>query len=63
MSNERQTHPHEVEDFTNAFLASFGVIVFMVLFSIWAVAGILFVALFSWIADRLITVDFRRTER
>ena len=63
MNHERQTHPREVEDFTNAFLASFGVIVFMVLFAIWAVAGLIFAALVSWIADRLMTVDFRRTQR
>ncbi len=63
MNQERPHHPQEVEDFTNAFLASFGVIVFMVLFAIWAVAGLVFAALFSWIADRLMTVDFRRPER
>ena len=60
MSNERQTYPDAVQNYTNAFLASFGVIVFMILFAIWAVWGLLVAGLLSALADRLMTVDFRR---
>lgn len=49
-----------VEDYTNAFLWSFSVLVFIFLFAIWTVWGLLIVGLVSWIADRLITVDWRR---
>mgnify|MGYP001827544282 FL=1 len=60
MSDERQTYPDAVQNYTNAFLASFGVIVFMILFAIWAVWGLLIAGLLSALADRLMTVDFRR---
>ena len=60
MSDERQTYPDAVQNYTNAFLASFGVIVFMVLFAIWAIWGLLIAGLISALADRLMTVDFRR---
>ncbi|MEM9971695.1 MAG: hypothetical protein AAF762_11450 [Pseudomonadota bacterium] len=63
MSEERKTHPTEVADYTNAFLASFGVLVFIALFAIWAIWGLLIAGLLSWIADRLMTVDFRRSTR
>jgi len=49
-----------VEDYTNAFLVSFGVLTFLALFTIWAIWGLLIAGLVSWVADRLITVDFRR---
>lgn len=49
----------EADDYTNAFLVSFGVIVFMALFAIWAFWGLIVAALVSWGADRLMTVDFR----
>lgn len=49
-----------VEDYTNAFLWSFSVLVFMALFAIWAVWGLIMVGIVSWIADRLMTVDLRR---
>ena len=60
MSDERQTYPDAFQNYTNAFLASFGVIVFMILFAIWAVWGLLIAGLLSALADRLMTVDFRR---
>lgn len=60
MSDHRRTHPQEVENYTNAFLASFGVLVFMFLFAIWAIWGLIVAGIVSWIADRLMTVDFRR---
>ena len=60
MSDERQTYPDAVQNYTNAFLASFGVIVFMILFAIWAVWGLLVAGLLSALADRLMMVDFRR---
>ena len=54
-------HPKEVEDYTTAFLASFGVLVFMALFAIWAIWGLIMAAIVSWIADRLMTIDFRKS--
>ena len=49
----------EVDDYTNAFLVSAGVVVFMVLFAIWAIWGLIIAALVSWGADRLMTVDLK----
>lgn len=48
-----------VEDYTNAFLVSAFVLVFMVLVTIWVIWGLIIAALVSWIADRLMTVDFK----
>ncbi len=48
-----------VPDYTNAFLVSAFVLVFMALVSVWALWGLLIAGLVSWIADRLMTVDFR----
>ncbi len=50
----------EVEDYTNAFLVSAFVIVFMALTAIWAIWGLFMAGLVSLTADRLITVDFRQ---
>jgi hypothetical protein len=50
----------EVDDYTDAFLVSAGVLVFMALFAIWAFWGLIVAGLVSWGADRLITVDLRR---
>ncbi|MEK6216089.1 MAG: hypothetical protein N2B03_02595 [Boseongicola sp.] len=60
MRSERPTHPAPAENYTSAFLASFGVIVFMVLFAIWAIWGLIVAALVSWIADRLMTSNLLR---
>ncbi len=60
MRSERPTHPAPVENYTSAFLASIGVIVFMVLFAIWAVWGLIVAGLVSWIADRLMTSNILR---
>ena len=49
-----------VENYTNAFLVSAFVLVFMVLLTIWAIWGLMVAGLVSWVADRLITVDFRK---
>ncbi len=49
----------EVENYTNAFLVSAGVLVFMILFAIWAIWGLLVAGLVSWGADRLMTVDLK----
>ena len=54
-------HPKEVENYTAAFLASFGVLVFMALFAIWAIWGLIMAGIVSWIADRLMTIDFRKS--
>lgn len=48
-----------VEDYTNAFLVSAFVLTFIALFTIWAFWGLMMAGLVGWIADRLITVDFR----
>lgn len=56
-------HPTAVENYTNAFLVAFGVLVFMALFGIWVVWGLLGAGLAATIADRLITKDFRRKYR
>ena len=60
MRSERPSHPTPVENYTNAFLATFGVVVFMVLFAIWALWGLIVAGLISWIADRLMTADIGR---
>ena len=60
MSYRRPEHPQPVPDYTGAFLASFGVVVFMALFAIWAIWGLIAAGIVSWIADRLMTIDFRR---
>lgn len=52
-----------VDDYTDAFLWSAGVLVFMALFTIWAFWGLLITGLVSWGADRLITVDFGNQTR
>ena len=56
-------HPGRVEDFTTPFLVSAGVLVFMVLCTIWAIWGFIMASLISWGADRLITVDYGRRSR
>lgn len=63
MMDRRPEHPSPAPDFTGAFLASFGVLIFMALFAIWAIWGMLMAALISWLADRLITTDFRPRSR
>jgi hypothetical protein len=59
----QDNHPSAVTNYTDAFLVSFGVIVFMALCAIWAIWGLLIAGLISWVADRLITVDFRGNAR
>ena len=49
---ERQQHPGAVEDYTVPFLVSFCVLVFIVLFAIWAVLGFLWMLFSAWIASR-----------
>ena len=41
----RDNHPGAVANYTNAFLVSFGVVVFMGLFVIWAIWGLIMAAL------------------
>ena len=50
----------EVDDYTNAFLVSAFVLVFMALTAIWAIWGLIMAGLVSLTADRLIMVDFRQ---
>lgn len=49
----------EVEDYTNAFLVSAFVVVFLMLAGIWALFGFIVAALVSWGVDRLMMVDLR----
>ena len=63
MSDQRPNYPGTVEDYTSAFLVSFGVLIFMALFAIWALWGLLVAGIVSAIADRLMTVDFRRSAK
>lgn len=49
----------QVPDYTKPFLVSAFVVVFIALFTIWAIWGLLIAGLVSWVADRLMTVDFR----
>ncbi len=44
-----------VEDYTNAFLVSAFCLVFMALFAIWAVWGLVVAAGIGWAADAAIT--------
>lgn len=48
-------------DYTNAFLVSFGVLVFIVLFAIWAVWGMIVASGLSWLADRAMIRRHRRS--
>ncbi len=57
--DERQP-PGRVEDFTDAFLVSFGVVVFIGFFAIMAVLGWLWVGVVALGADRLIQGFGRR---
>ena len=50
--SERQQHPGAVEDYTVPFLVSFCALVFIVLFAIWAVLGLLWVLFSAWLAAR-----------
>lgn len=52
-----------VENYTNAFLVSAFVLVFMALLTIWAIWGLIVAGLVSWVADRLIAVDFRGRQK
>lgn len=46
--------PKPVEDYTNAFLVSFGVVLFMVLWLIAAVAGFVWVLVTGYAVNRVI---------
>ena len=52
MSERRHLEP--VEDYTNPFLVSLLVLVFMILFAIWTIWGILVAFFVSWVANRCI---------
>ncbi|WP_157937585.1 hypothetical protein [Oceaniglobus roseus] len=49
-----------VEDYTNAFLVSAFVLVFMALFAIWAAWGLLAAGGAGWCADRLLRLGAAR---
>ena len=59
MSERR--YPGEAPDFTNAFLWSFAMIVFMALFAIVALFGFVWMLATAWCADRLMRrISLRR---
>jgi len=47
-------HPKEVEDYTGAFLASFGLLLFMVLWTIAAIAGMIWAVVTGFGLDKVI---------
>jgi len=57
--NNRKQHPGRVEDFTDAFLVSFGVIVFIALWTINVILGFLYALLVAYGSDTLM----RRIDR
>ena len=57
--NKRKQHPGRVEDFTDAFLVSFGVIVFIALWTINVILGFLYALLVAYGSDTLM----RRIDR
>ncbi len=46
-------------NYTNAFLVSAFVLMFIALFTVWALWGLIVAGLVGLIADRLMSVDFR----
>ena len=46
-------HPQPVENYTDAFFAAFGVLLFMVFWAIAAMAGFLWVFLTALVIDRI----------
>lgn len=52
MNNQRQEHPGRVENFTNAFLVSFGVLVFVALLTISALLGFLWAVGTAYLCDK-----------
>ncbi|MDD9920670.1 MAG: hypothetical protein OXQ92_00055 [Boseongicola sp.] len=60
MRDERPSYPTPVENYTNAFLVSFGMLIFMALFAIWAIWGLIVAGVVSWSADRLMLFGWRR---
>lgn len=61
MSDHRQSNA--VENYTNAFLVSFGLLLFTGLFAVWAVWGLLAAVLGAWMMDRFIAVGDRAVAR
>ena len=51
-----------VENYKNAFLVSLGVWVFIALFSIWAIFGLIGAFLVSAFANRVMTVELARRD-
>ncbi len=49
-----------VEDYTTPFLVSAYVLVFMVLFAIWAAWGLIAAGGIGWLADRVMVHGIRR---
>lgn len=54
-------HPQAVEDYTNAFLVSFGVLLFMTLLTVASLAGGLWMFLTAAVINRVITWRARRS--
>ena len=56
-------HPGRVEDYTGAFLVTFGVILFMTFWAIAAVAGFAWVVICAILIDRLIRLGAKLKDR
>lgn len=56
----RRNQPRAVENYTDAFFAVFGVLLFMVMWTIAAIAGYLWVFATAWMIDRIGRLIARR---
>ncbi len=56
----RPEHPGEVEDFTNAFLVSFGVIVFIALWAVSVILGFIWALMSAYGTDKALSRWSRR---
>ena len=56
-------HPGRVEDFTDAFLVSFGLIVFIILLTVHALLGFLWALGFAYVCDKALIRWARRLRR
>lgn len=58
--NDRKQHPGRVEDFTDAFLVSFGVVVFMALWTVNVLIGFIYALLVAYGGNKIMTLIHRR---
>jgi len=58
--NDRKQHPGRVENFTDAFLVSFGVVVFMALWTVNVLLGFIYALLVAYGSDKIMTLINRK---